>query len=108
MGIYIKDMEMPDGCFLCILSFMYFNGTENVLRCNVLKKLVSDDGSKDPDCPLIKIPQHGRLIDADTLRKKYYCGEYFRHDLVTVPVTNILYHIDNAQTVIPTDKDGET
>ena len=100
MGIYIKDMEMPDGCFLCILSFMYFNGT--------VKKLVSDDGSKDPDCPLIEIQPHGRLIDADILRKKYYCGEYFRHDLVTVPVTNILYHIDNAQTVIPADKDGET
>lgn len=108
MGVYVKDMEMPNGCFLCILSFMYFNGTENVLRCNALKKLVSDDGSKDPDCPLIETTSHGRLIDADILRKKYYCGKYFRHDLVTVPVTNILYHIDNAQTVIPADKDGET
>lgn len=58
-SILINGMEMPDAFFHCILSFMYFNGTENVLRCNVLKKLVSDDGSKDPDCPLIEVPPRG-------------------------------------------------
>ena len=67
MSIIVNGMEMPEGCFGCILSFMWFNGTETVLQCNVLKKLVSDDGSKDPDCPLTEIPQHGRLIDADAL-----------------------------------------
>ena len=73
MSILIKDMEMPDGCFLCILSFMYFNGTENVLRCNVLKKLVSDDGSKDATLdiiksykdPRIKIFNHEKKISLD-------------------------------------------
>lgn len=65
--VLVRGMEMPRGCFECILSFMWFNGTEAVLQCNVLEKLVSDDGSKDPDCPLIELPQHGDLIDRDAL-----------------------------------------
>ena len=101
MSVLVKGMEMPDGCFHCILSFMYFNGTETVLQCNVLKKLVSDDGSKDPDCPLTEIPQHGRLIDADALiddvrrHSESYFADDFAHEWV-----------DKAPTVIPADKDG--
>lgn len=44
---------------------------------------------------------HGRLIDADDLRAKYFCGDNVRHDLVHVPVSNILQFIDNAKTIIP-------
>lgn len=103
MSILIKGMEMPEGCFDCILSFMWFNGTETVLQCNVLKKLVSDDGSKDLDCPLTEIPQHGRLIDADELMTKMI--EYGWHH----PDSTVHEFVeDELHTVIPADKDGET
>ena len=111
MGVYIKDMEMPEGCFSCILSFMWFNGTETVLQCNVLNKLVSDDGSKDPDCHLTEIPPHGRLIDADALevqdgwlRDSKYFAQESSHTHISFVYSN---DIDNAPTVIPADKEGE-
>ena len=72
MGVYIKGMDMPEGCFGCELSFRWYNGTEIVLQCNVLQKLVSDDGLKDPDCPLIELPEpHGRLGDLDRLEQMF-------------------------------------
>ena len=46
MGIYIKNMEMPESCFICPFK--------NLEIC-------------DEDCPLIEVPPHGRLIDADAI-----------------------------------------
>ena len=46
MGVYIKDFEMPKNCFICPFK--------NLEIC-------------DEDCPLIEVPPHGRLIDADAL-----------------------------------------
>lgn len=43
---------------------------------------------------------HGRLIDADDLRAKYFCGEGVRHDLIHTTLDCVLYFIDNAETVI--------
>lgn len=111
MSILIKGMEMPEGCFGCILSFMWFNGIETVLQCNVLNKLVSDDGTKDTNCPLVEIPPHGRLIDADSLevkdgwlRDSKYFAQESSHTHITFVYSNDIY---NAPTIIPADKDGE-
>ena len=50
------------------------------------------------DCPLIEVPLHGRLVDADALRKQA------RENLDFVP----FWMMDEAPTVIPADKDGAT
>lgn len=65
MSVLIKGMEMPVGCFECIMTDRLFNGSEIWLCCNVLQRAVSDDGEKPDDCPLVLVPPHGRLIDAD-------------------------------------------
>ena len=52
MGIYIKSMEMPKNCGDCWFEHAYE-------FCE----------SKYEDCPLIELPPHGRLIDADELTK---------------------------------------
>lgn len=49
MSVLIKGMEMPKNCHECPLLYA-------TSLC---------DGSKD--CPLILVPPHGRLIDADAL-----------------------------------------
>lgn len=51
MSILIKGMEMPKTCDDCFLPLQY---------CPYAMK---PDGS----CPLIPVPPHGRLIDADAL-----------------------------------------
>ena len=108
MSIIVKGMEMPEGCFGCELSFRWYNGTEIVLQCNVLQKLVSDDGLKDPDCPLIEVPPHGRLIDADALKAWFVEWYDLNADLEIIHFLEILSEEDSTPTVIPADKDGET
>lgn len=105
MGVYIKGMEMPEGCFGCELSFRWYNRTETVLQCNVLQKLVSDDGLKDPDCPLVPVPPHGRLIDENAI--KAWFDEWYDPN-VEILVWQLIEEIKNVPTVIEADKDGET
>jgi hypothetical protein len=61
MGIYIKDMEMPTSCGDCRLSVDGW--------CYACAPK-SDEERKHITtnyCPLIPVPKHGRLIDADAL-----------------------------------------
>jgi len=67
MSVLIKGLKMPkDGCKDCLL----------VKRgrvfdiCPFLKREVNGNverGGKPYDCPLIELPDHGRLIDVDKL-----------------------------------------
>ena len=71
MSVLIKGMEMPPDCEKCPFfdyeeGFCFASGIkgksgwyEYVLRLGGIK-----DGRHD-DCPLVEIPPHGRLIDAD-------------------------------------------
>ena len=55
MGVYIKGMEMPPNCLVCPLGWT---------KCsNVSVNKRSDD------CPLVPVPPHGRLIDADAFEE---------------------------------------
>lgn len=70
MGIYIPGMEMPTRCADCK---MY---VEDIYCCHLLHREIenpwADDGV-ELDCPLVPVPKHGRLIDADAL-------DYFKDD----------------------------
>ena len=77
MSILIKGMEMPKGCKDCLIKdFDYYD------YCPLLHRTVEHCGDERlPDCPLIEIPPHGRLIDGDalkefTVRKARIEGEY--------------------------------
>lgn len=60
MSILIKGMEMPKECWKCPLL--------GNLSCNYKKELIPLEGKRN-DCPLVEVPPHGRLIDADALLK---------------------------------------
>ena len=51
MSVLIKGMEMPQTCDDCFLPLCY---------CPYAMK-------PDGNCPLVEVPPHGRLIDADTI-----------------------------------------
>ena len=66
MGVYIKDMEMPKDCTECALSHLDKFGYP---RC-CITRLIIVYGRTKGDCPLTEVPEpHGRLIDADALKK---------------------------------------
>ena len=60
MSILIMGLEMPTNCFLCPLSVL--RGER--LFCEVTKDEVLR-AKRPSDCPLVPVPPHGRLIDAD-------------------------------------------
>ena len=64
-------------------------------------------------CPLIQVPDHGRLIDADALISHCKEMEQIEWNNKTAPYSwayayeSLEDDIDNAKTIIPSDKDGE-
>ena len=107
MGVYIKGMEMPTSCANCKLFGEY--------GCSFIGAVgyALSRGERSEDCPLVPVPPHGRLIDADALKAKqqedadlfinaYTLMEKSRRDEALNAVANIV----NAPTVIPSE-DGE-
>ena len=65
MGVYIKDMKLPTSCRKCMISQPDGCGW----ICPIIESKPIVDGrvnSRHPHCPLVLVPPHGRLIDADT------------------------------------------
>lgn len=77
MSVYIKGMEMPTSCSVCPM----LEGDRMDGLCHAASKWLDDDehwtwyvypegdmdDSKPCNCPLVPVPDHGRLIDADAL-----------------------------------------
>ena len=60
MSVLIKGMEMPKSCGKCIFRYEYI--------CMLNHEMVfKSTNNRHKNCPLIEIPPHGRLIDADAL-----------------------------------------
>ena len=61
-GVYIPGMKMPTSCDECPLFNLDIDGGCYCTKYFVIRKKDQDR----PDwCPLIEVPPHGRLIDAD-------------------------------------------
>ena len=75
MSVYIKGMEMPQNCGECLLAKL--SPTGESLICNYMLSRVSWE-ERPFDCPLVPVPPHGRLIDADALMLEIqeYIEEY--------------------------------
>ena len=72
MGVYIKDMEMPKSCDDCPHP-----------TCTLWQSV--NGGERNEKCPIVPVPPHGRLIDADALIEdlERQCKEVFRIDAVS-------------------------
>ncbi|MEE1214246.1 MAG: hypothetical protein U0L04_04630 [Bacteroidaceae bacterium] len=66
MSILIKGMEMPKSCLECRL----YNDPWCMARNRNQWRTAYNrppNGERQNDCPLVPVPPHGRLIDADAL-----------------------------------------
>lgn len=58
MSVLIPNIKIPDHCWECPLM--------SHLLCGYSKEIIPGTKKRD-DCPLVELPPHGRLIDADAL-----------------------------------------
>lgn len=98
MSVLIKGMEMPSSCYKCHLrqrNGMYIECPVVHARFSVADVNILDFRLKN--CPLVPIPPHGRLIDADALGEFPYnmdfCDGYEADEWVR-----------NAPTIIPAEE----
>ena len=105
MGIYIKGMEMPTSCRECPLE----QGDSGYRWCGAIQKVKSTWDYREylPDwCPLVPVPDHGRLGDLDALYKKmeHYSdneGATGYQDDTFICRDSVLFAIEDAPTIIP-------
>ena len=112
-GIYIKGMEMPVSCTRCPLS------DDDVVFCHAAKKYIPMLGHPT-FCPLIEVPDHGRLIDEtwlkaamietlESLKRNPKMDRQEAHLIAAFDTLRVM--LEDAPTIIPADKeadDGET
>ena len=106
MSVYIKGMEMPTSCAKCKLFGEY--------GCAFIGAVgyALTEGRRSEDCPLVPVPKHGRLIDADALYRKMFVGpdgQIFPNNDVdnwphTMAFKDIKHHILFAPTIIPAEE----
>jgi len=97
MGIYIKGMEMPTSCPCELIGYGYD------LECSFVGGVPArvkeyyeccERGTRPAWCPLVPVPEHGRLIDADALMSGVDDGD----DVMFV------WAIADAPTIIPAEE----
>ena len=116
MSILIKGMEMPQTCSEC--GFYHHREDDSYYDyevCSAINMIIGDRyphpneknrynvyeiscKRRHERCPLIEVPTHGRLIDADELLRAAWENFDF------VP----RWMVKEAPIVIPADEDGET
>ena len=103
MSIIIKGMEMPKDCVFCPMA--HWNKIDRLTGCEVVggKRYVPEtdtdywESSHRPDwCPLVEVPKHGRLIDADVLTGE----QYMQGNIMVVEMDAI----ENAPTIIEAEE----
>ena len=85
MSILIRGMEMPNVCAYCFIESSECDLHESV---NIWEE-------RHPDCPLIELPPHGRLIAEKTITEIRY------HDADG-------YHIVNGEQLCELEIDADT
>ena len=110
MSVYIKGMEMPKSCWECACHHRKMdNGYYDYEVCLASGTVFNDGyasvtGHKDKidpfksrlkNCPLVPVPPHGRLIDADAMEDELgqFCDDNW--------VYNTLHH---APTIIEAEE----
>lgn len=101
MGVYIKGMEMPTRCFDC--PFMEYSGACGN-HCSLTGEFNGDidleEVRREEHCPLIELPPHGRLIDADELMLKVKDFPYGYRGMIAAEIAN-------APTIIESEEEDD-
>ena len=111
MGIYIEGMEMPHDCDECRLCAFIPVGDYGIHRKCLPLNANAEITIRRTDCPLIPVPEHGRLIEADAFDARIrlaggMCEEELTEDFKD-GVQTTLYMLKSQPTVIPAEPGEE-
>lgn len=99
MSVYIPGMEMPKCCAECVA--LHDDG--NSLTCLITHEprgyMFPDTEERMSNCPLIPVPEHGRLIDESMIP---WCVDWYagRKRYYTTPK-----NIEHLPTIIPASEE---
>lgn len=82
MNVIVKGMQMPTNCGNCPFRLAW---------CRERIYMVT----RTQRCPLIELPDHGRLVDADEMERMF------------LKATGISISFNGVPTVIPAERSGE-
>ena len=109
-GVYIPGMKITEHCMDC--PFMVSRDNDDcILQSDEANETFQSWDDMQKGCPLIAVPEHGRLIDADALddicriinEREYETGAYITRGDYKI-IDRVLFEFP---TIIPADKDGE-
>lgn len=110
MGVYIKNIKMPDSCINCPFSVSVNFGlvccpTSTTIPDSKLFNDVGEPLDRQGYCPLTELPPHGRLIDTDsTVEVELYDDEHEEWKTKFMSVETYLGYCYNE---VPTIIEGE-
>ena len=108
MDIMVKGKDMPKCCGDCWALEDY--GDYPLCRITQEQRGYTFPvrNSRMDKCPLVPVPSHGRLIDADELEKTFPPpDDYNAPEKTLYHVTGVWARIAAAPTIIPAEKKGE-
>lgn len=107
-GVYIKGMEMPKSCDVCDFVFQIDEGALGTHNYCVFpgNGVYVDDciATRHKSCPLIPVPDHGRLIDKDALEKDISESVVFsgrERNAELIGAKKIINRLHRTPTIIP-------
>ena len=104
MGIYLANMEMPKSCYVCPFCD-YVSARCDAVNGNPYTPESRYEKRAD-FCPLIPVPDHGRLIDADAFEKEN--SFFWNRDFINSKYSDTLADLVNsAPTIIPASGGNE-
>ena len=110
MSILIKGIDLPESCRVC--KFNDYNEWDDTW-CMVTEKDIEHEARNErrrsKDCPLVPIPEHGRLGDLDDFAKRMKNlvekAEDDGFDLGAVWYSEFVRHVELTPTIIPAEED---
>ena len=101
MSILIKGMEMPQNCFDCLMSSFGL--------CNLIEgEPIGNPQKRLDNCPLVPVPEHGRLIDAsEKIKVQMYDDMTEDYHMVEMTIDDFLcqgWVEANAPTIIEAEE----
>lgn len=113
MGIYIKDMETPVTCCHCPLmgydpDIEWVDGgreAQGAYICVITHELI-DNTKREDHCPLVPVPPHGRLIDADAFVRSIRDAIHYdaSRGREYISAEDLHEALTNAPTIIPAEE----
>ena len=94
MSVYIKGMEMPKSCNACMFD---------VYGLCLINKNIEAEDELTHSCPLVHVPPHGRLIDADKADSRFTPDFTELSDFQCGWNAAMKRVCEDAQTIIPAE-----